>query len=52
MHMGDSHRHENSKDSKAKLGIYVILNKGEKGETGFQISKIRIKLFKSRNLKI
>lgn len=29
--MGDSHKHENSKDSEAKVGIYVILDKGDVG---------------------
>ena len=33
MYMGDSHRHEKSKDSEAILGIYDILIK-EKGEDG------------------
>lgn len=27
--MGNSHKHENSKDSEAKLGVYVILDKGD-----------------------
>lgn len=31
MHIGNSHKHENSKDSEVTLGIYGILDKGEKG---------------------
>lgn len=31
MRTGNSHKHINSKDSKAMLGICVLLNKGEKG---------------------
>lgn len=31
MHMQNSHKHENAKDSKAALGIHIILDKGEKG---------------------
>lgn len=31
MCMGNPHEHENAKDSETTLGIYVILDKGEKG---------------------
>lgn len=30
----NSHKHENPKDSEAALGMNVILEKGEEGETG------------------
>ena len=29
--MENSHKHENSKDSKAKLSIYIILDHGKEG---------------------
>lgn len=32
--MENSHKHEHSEDSKAKLDIYVILDEREKGGTG------------------
>lgn len=32
--MGNSYEYENSKDIGAKLNIYIILDKGEKGESG------------------
>lgn len=34
MHMGNSWKHENSKDSEIKLGICDILEKGKKGADG------------------
>ena len=32
--MGNVHKHGNSEDNEAKLGIYIILGEGEKGGTG------------------
>lgn len=40
--MRDSQRHDNSKDSEVTLGIYDILNKGEKRGPGFQILEVRM----------
>ena len=31
MHMGNSHKHENSKDGETALGRHDILDKGERG---------------------
>lgn len=31
MHMENSYKHENSKDSEVKLGTYAIVDKGEEG---------------------
>ena len=33
MCLGDSYKHENSKDNEAKLGMYVLSDKEEKGGT-------------------
>lgn len=39
----DSHKHGNSKDTEAKLGICVILDKREKGwRMGSSISKVKM----------
>lgn len=43
MRLGNSHKHENSKHSEAKLGINVmVLDKGEKESMGSLILKLRM----------
>ena len=42
---GNSHKHKKSKDTETKLGIYDILDKGEKGVDGILNSKSKNGLF-------